>query len=159
MLSHVSLFVTPWTGACQAPLSMGLSKQEYWSALPFPSPGDFSQPRDWTHVSCIGRHSLPLVPPGKPIGGLHHNLLINSPTERLDFPGGSNSKESACNVGDLGSIPGWERSPGEGNEHLLQYSCLEIPHGQRSLAGCSPRGRKESDTTKYSTAWSLIYTF
>ena len=54
-------------------------------------------------VSCIGRHSLP---PGKPISGLYHSLLINSPTERLDFPGGSNSKESACNLGDLSSIPG-----------------------------------------------------
>ena len=40
-LSCVRLFVTPWTGACQAPLSMGFSRQEYWSALPFPSPGDF----------------------------------------------------------------------------------------------------------------------
>ena len=44
------------------------------------------------------------------------------------FPGGSDSKESACNVGDLGSIPGSERSPGEGNGNpLLQYSCLENP--------------------------------
>ena len=41
------------------------------------------------------------------------------------FPGGSDSKESACNVGDLGSIPGSGRSPGEGNGNPLQYSCLE----------------------------------
>ena len=40
-------------------------------------------------------------------------------------PSGSDSKESACNTGDLGSIPGSERSPGEGNDFLLQYSCLE----------------------------------
>ena len=40
-------------------------------------------------------------------------------------PGGSISKESACNVGDLGSIPGFGRSPGEGNGNPLQYSCLE----------------------------------
>ena len=39
-LSRVRLFVTPWTVACQAPLSMGFSRQEYWSGLPFPSPGD-----------------------------------------------------------------------------------------------------------------------
>ena len=39
-LSHVQLFVTLWTIACQAPLSMGFSRQEYWSGLPFPSPGD-----------------------------------------------------------------------------------------------------------------------
>ena len=39
VLSHVQLFATPWTVACQAPLSMGLSRQEYWNELPFPSPG------------------------------------------------------------------------------------------------------------------------
>ena len=43
------------------------------------------------------------------------------------FPGGSDGKESACNVGDLGSIPGSGRSPGEGNGYALQYSCLENP--------------------------------
>ena len=43
----------------------------------------------------------------------------------LSFPCGSAGKESACNVGDLGSIPGWERFPGEGNGYLLQYSGLE----------------------------------
>ena len=43
------------------------------------------------------------------------------------FPGGSDSKESACNVGDLGSIPGSGRSPGEGTGNPLQYSCLENP--------------------------------
>jgi len=58
------------------------------------------------------------------------------------FPGGSDHKESACNVGDLGSIPGSGRSPGKGNGNLLQYSCLENPHGQRSLEGYSPWDRK-----------------
>ena len=41
------------------------------------------------------------------------------------FPGSSDGKEFACNVGDLGSTPGLGRSPGEGNDNLLQYSCLE----------------------------------
>ena len=44
-----------------------------------------------------------------------------------DFPGGSDSKASACNAGELGSVPGWGRSPGEGNGDPLQYSCLENP--------------------------------
>ena len=44
MLSCVRLFVTPWTVASQAPPSMGFSRQEYWSGLPFPSPGDLSNP-------------------------------------------------------------------------------------------------------------------
>ena len=45
----------------------------------------------------------------------------------LDFPGSSAGKESACNVGDLGSIPGLGRSPGEGNGNPLRYSYLENP--------------------------------
>ena len=48
---------------------------------------------------------------------------------------------------DVGSIPGSGRCPGEGSGKSLQRSCLENPHGQRSLAGYSPRGRKESDRT------------
>ena len=66
----------------------------------------------------------------------------------MGFPDGSDGKESACNVGDLGSIPGSRRSPGEGNEYPLQYSYLENPHGQRSLAGYNPWGHKESDMTE-----------
>ena len=67
----------------------------------------------------------------------------------LGFPSGSDSKESACNVGDLGLIPGLGRSPGGGHGNPLQYSCLENPRGQRSLAGCSPWGCEESDTTEW----------
>ena len=44
MLNSVRLFVTPWTAACQAPLSMGFSQQEYWSGLPFLPPGDPPDP-------------------------------------------------------------------------------------------------------------------
>ena len=58
-------------------------------------------------------------------------------------------KESACNAGDLGSIPGLGRSPGEGHGNPLQYSCLENPHGQRSLVGYSPWGHKELDMTEW----------
>ena len=61
------------------------------------------------------------------------------------IPGGSDGKESACHVGDLGSIPGSGRSHGGGHGNPLQYSCLENPHGQRSLVGHSPWGHKESD--------------
>ena len=61
---------------------------------------------------------------------------------------GSDGKESACSVGDLGSIPGLGRSPRGVHGNPLQYSCLENPHRQRSLAGYTPWGRKESDTTE-----------
>ena len=53
LLSRVWLFATLRTVAHQAPPSMGFSRQEYWSGLPFPSPGESSQPRDWTRVSHI----------------------------------------------------------------------------------------------------------
>ena len=66
----------------------------------------------------------------------------------MGFLGGSDSKESACNAEDLGSIPELGRSTGEGHGNPLQYSCLENPHGQRSLADYSPRGRKELDTAE-----------
>ena len=60
---------------------------------------------------------------------------------QMGFPDSSVGKESACNAGDLGSIPGSERSPGEGKGYPLQYSSLE-----NSMD--SPWGRKESDTTE-----------
>ena len=66
----------------------------------------------------------------------------------LGFPGGSEGKESAFNEGDLSSIPGLGRSPGGGHGSPLQYSCLENPQGQRSLAGYRPWGDKHSDMTK-----------
>ena len=66
----------------------------------------------------------------------------------MGFPSSSGGKESAYNAGDLGSIPGLGRSPGGRQGNPLQDSCLENPHGQRSLVGYSPRGHKESDTTK-----------
>ena len=73
----------------------------------------------------------------------------------MGFPGGSDGKESACNVGDLGSIPGLGKSPGGGYGNPLQYSCLENPHGQRSLVGYSPCGHKESDTTERLSTYYL----
>ena len=58
------------------------------------------------------------------------------------------NKEAACDAGDLGSIPGLGRAPGGGHDNSLQYSCLENPHGQRRLAGCSPWGCKGLDMTE-----------
>ena len=72
-------------------------------------------------------------------------------SQKRGFPGGSDIKESACNTGDLSSIHGLGRSPGEGHDNPFQYSCLENFHEQRSLAGYSPWGRKASDTTEQPT--------
>ena len=64
-----------------------------------------------------------------------------------DFP--DVGKGFAYHAGDPGSIPGLGESHGGGHSNPLQYSCLENPHGQRSLVGYSPGGHKESDTTEW----------
>ena len=58
--------MTPWTGAPQAPLSMGFSRQEYWGGLPFPSPGDLPNPGIKPGSSALQVDSLPSEPSGKP---------------------------------------------------------------------------------------------
>ena len=58
---------------------------------------------------------------------VHQGCTLSLCLFNLRHPSGSDSKESACDAGDPGSIPGSERSPGEGNGYPLQYSCLEIP--------------------------------
>ena len=68
--------------------------------------------------------------------------------DNMGFPGSSAGKESTCDAGDPSLIPRARRPNREGIGYLLQYSCLENPHGQRSLKGYSPRGHKESDTTE-----------
>ena len=74
-------------------------------------------------------------------------MLISGATE-WDFPGGSDGKASARNAGDLGSIPGSGRSPGEGNGSPFPVFLPGESHGQRSLVGYSPQGCKESDMTQ-----------
>ena len=64
-LSGVQLFVTPWTVACQAPLSMGFSRQEYWNGLPCPPPGDLPNPGIKPRSSALQMDSLPAEPQRK----------------------------------------------------------------------------------------------
>ena len=86
--------------------------------------------------------------------GIHRSLGTNPPWIMGDgyikysLPSGSDGKESTRNVGDLGFILELGRSPGGGHCNPFQDSCLENPHGQRSLASYSPWGHKESDTTE-----------
>ena len=65
-LSCVQLFGTPWTVAYQAPPSMGFSRQEYWSRLPFPSPGDLPNPGIELRSPAFQADALTSEPPGKP---------------------------------------------------------------------------------------------
>ena len=71
-------------------------------------------------------------------------MAKNPSTKAGGFPGGSDSEESACNAGDLGSVPGLERSPGEGDGYPLQYSCLENSMG-RGAWPSTVHGVAESD--------------
>ena len=113
------------------------------------------QPRNQTRVSCIAdgfftnwaiREALQnkkYFPKLSQVKDWIRNPQLPPPSLMAQgFPGGAEVKASACNVGDLGSIPGWERPPGEGNGNPLQYSCLEKPRGQKRLVGCILWGHK-----------------
>ena len=65
MFSHVRLIAIPWTVACQAPLSIEFSRQEYWSVLPFPTPGDLPYPRSNSHLLTLLPRQVDSLP-------LHH---------------------------------------------------------------------------------------
>ena len=74
-----------------------------------------------------------------------HTVCYALANSFVRFPWGSDAKESACNAKDPGTIPGLERSPGDGSGIPGEF------HGQRSLEGSSPQGPKESDTTEQLT--------
>ena len=122
------LCAIPWTVAHQAPLTMGFPRQEYWSGLPCPSPGDLPDPGmesgSLTSPALAGRF-FTSVPPGI-------------------FPDSSAGKESAWNVGDLGSVPRLTRSPGERRGYPLQYSGLE------NSMDCIVQGVPKSQDTSFS---------
>ena len=74
--SHVQLYAMLWTIAHQAPLSMGFSRQEYWSGVSFPFPGDLPDSEVKPRSPALQADSLPLVPPGKPHGAVQVFSLI-----------------------------------------------------------------------------------
>ena len=126
--------------------------------MPFPSPEDLPAPRNLPapgiepRSSALQANSLPSEPPGKPIwrcafiftfmyvlyGASQMALVVKNPPA------------NAGGIRDADSVPGSERSPGEGHDNPFQDSCLENPTGQRSLVGYSPWGCIESDTTEMS---------
>ena len=71
MVCAPPVFVTSWTVAIQAPLSMGFPRQESWSGLPFPSPGDLSDPEIKPASPALAGGFFTVVPPGKPLLFLH----------------------------------------------------------------------------------------
>jgi len=158
LLSRVRLCATPWTAAYQAPPSMGFSRQQYWSGVPLSSPSYMYIHKYAMPMPCIlGFPGSSTDEESTQCGRPCFDSWIEKIPWRKDrlptpvflgFPGSSDGKESACNAENLGLIPELERSPGGGHGNPLQYSCLENPHGWRSLVGYTPQGHKESDTTE-----------
>ena len=85
LLSHVWLFVTPWTVALKAPLSMEFSRQEYWSGLPFPSPEDLPEPGIEPQSPMLQADNLPPEPLGKPLYWTLEETLRSLKTHALLF--------------------------------------------------------------------------
>ena len=118
-----------------APLSMEFSRQECWSGLPFPSPGDL--PDQGIEPSSLVSpalqvYSLPLAPPEKP-------FFVGWYSQIVGFPNSSVGKEYACNAGDPGLIPGLGRSTGEGIGYPRQYSRASLVRERtRCSAGKEP---------------------
>ena len=140
-LSHVQLFVIPWTVACQAPSVHGIFQVRILEWLPFPSPRDLPNPGIKTTSPALADRFFTTESPGKP---LYMHIVLYS-LFRASLV--AQTKESACSV--------------RKNGNPLQDSHLENPHGEsswrRSLVGYSPWGCKESDMTeRLSTAHSLF---
>ena len=96
--------------------------QQIWKTHPNPNPNPNFQPQDWKRsVFILGRKK----DNAKECSNYLKIVLISLASR--DFPHSSVSKESACNARDLGSVPGFGRSSGEGNGNPLRYSCLENP--------------------------------
>ena len=127
---------------------MGFSRQEYWSGFPFPSPGDLPNPGIKPWSPTLWADSLRSELPGKPKNTGEDVPELGIKPYIYILIGGSDTEESACNAGDLGSIPESGRSPGEGNGNPFQYPYLENPYGQRSLVDYSPGDLKELDMTE-----------
>ena len=96
MLSHIRLLATPWTAVCQAPLSLGFSRQEYWGGVPFPPPGNLPnpgiEPESLTSTALPG-DSLPLMLPGMPYFNSRSTIKMSAhkfwllPTSGRDLAG------------------------------------------------------------------------
>ena len=143
----------------------GFSRQEYVGGLPCPSPGNLPHPgieRESLHLLRWQAGSLPLSRLGSPRAAYHHSVSlipkrrpIPAYSSRFSvyvdyqgFPGGTSGEEppaSAGDIRDLGSVPGWGRSPGGGHGHPLQYSCLENPM-HRGAWQATGRGVAKSQT-------------
>ena len=143
LLSRVRLFVTPWTAAYQAPPSMGFSRQEYWSGLPFPSLGDLPDPGIEPRSPALKTDALLPEPPGKHFL-LRRSLIGCSPWGRKE----SDVTERLHFHFSLSCI-------GEGNGDPLQCSCLENPReGGASWAAVYGVAQSQTRLKRFSSSSS-----
>ena len=120
LLSHVQLFATPWTAAHQGPLSTGFSRQQYWSRLPSPTPGDVAhlgiEPMSPVSLVLAGEFLTHWVTWEASLYTLNNlklylwRILQKKLILQEDFPGGPVVKNPPANTEDTGSIPGPGRS-------------------------------------------------
>ena len=143
----------PWAVARSPPGSsvMGFSRQEYWSGLPFPSPGDLPDPGIKPGSPALQADSLPSEPPGKSRSiRTHMQKLLKYKWHYLPegLPGSLVVKYPPAKAGVSGWTPG---SLGEGNGNPLQYTCLEnsMDWGAWWATYGRPWGHKESDPTEH----------
>ena len=134
MLSHfscVQLCASLWAIGCQAPVSMGFSRQEYCNRLPCPLPGDLPYP------------GIEPVSPSSPA------LQVNSlPPSQRGFSGGGSGEEPTCQCRKSGFHPWVRKIPGRRKWQPTPVFLPRESHGQGNLAGYIPWTHKESDTTE-----------
>ena len=160
VLNHVWLFAIPWTIAHQAPRSMGFFRQDYLSGLPLPMPRDLPNPGtgpvSLMSLALTGRYFFTTNTTWKAMVFYQ----VETTKERIAL---EEKKFAYTTVIHLqcrrsGFYPRLGRSLGGRHGNIIEYSCLQNPHGQRSLAGHSPQGHKESDTTECLITHTCIVT-
>ena len=171
----------PWTIAHQASLSKGFSRQEYWSRLPFPSPGDLPHPRSNQHLLHWQVDSLPLShlgSPGHDFSSVQSSSVAQScptlfdpmnrstpgPPVHHQLPEFTQTHYKIVALSETldskvcfprGSISGWGRSPGGGKGNPLQYSCLENPLDREAWWARGCKRVKQDLVTKYNNNLNL----
>ena len=158
-LSRVRLFATPWTVAYQAPPSMGFSRQEHWSGLPFPSPGDLPKPGIKPGSPALQADSLTSEPPGKPSRSekeINCEYSLEGLILKLQYFGHlmwrADSLEKTLMLEKIegGRRRVWQEDGMVRWHHRLNgHEFKQTPgdSGQDSLACCSPWDGKVSDRT------------
>ena len=163
-LSHVRLFVTPWTVAYQAPPSMGFSRQEYWSGLPFPSPGDLPDPGNKPGSPAFQADALTSEPPYINMKRPQKTWLRKRQVAERYVGGGgiiacgdtSGVKEEKCGLKDMSHVlkgvwTSSERKKGEvrrGKGLRLCFSPVSLSHTQyaKGKENYKERGLQERPT-------------